>query len=79
VKARVIATNTTYLATHDEEYVATFPTFVIRGFFVANPFFDQVGQATITCEKTNLRAILEYKDKVRSISGRDWVHQLGPY
>ena len=64
VKARVVAVNTTTLVAHDEEYVCTYPTFVIRGFFVAAPFFDQVGQATITCAKTNLQAIIDYKDKV---------------
>lgn len=76
VKAKVNSRNSTKLIFLNEEYLATFPTFLIRGFFVANPFFDAVGEAVLSCEETGYRAILEYKDKpwfrgeYHSISGR---------
>ena len=65
VKARVEASNWTRVIKYDEDYVFTSPTFVIRGFLVANPFFDMVGEATVHCPTTGYKAILEFRDKVR--------------
>jgi hypothetical protein len=81
VKANVEGSNvTTVFSRNGETYVSTFPSFLVRGFFTGTPFFDQVGEATVTCEQTGLQAVIDFKDKpwfrgsYHDISGH--VHRL---
>jgi len=63
VKGRVEASSWTRLIKLEEDYVHTSPTFIIRGFLVANPYFDIVGDVILHCPQSDYKVVLEFKEK----------------